>query len=355
MKLLVLALLLFLLPIGISGQQQRSGSQAQNSGENLPRLTNKEILAMTQAGLSSDVIIAKIKVSRCNFDTEPAQLVELKTKGIANEVLQAMIEAPYGNPRAMPPHAMRDTQTPDTKEPTSIAVVAKTGSDKTLASLASLEDFDWAKFLGGTSKTRWELTFHHQDKKYPAKTARDLSADLAKPDSFNDRKELRPYQSQLNSLPNRISLLGDSLTYFLYGTDDSLPFRLVRFKDTKCFIAYVASSNVYNTIRLSSVNQRAARAASSYALPTLRELAETFHDTDIETLAVFVTYGTKDFLSRSALATKAEVLGMVISKRDLQAFADNELSDKDVVKKALVLVSNRDATFDFIKVELQLD
>lgn len=335
MRPLILALLL-LFPIAIAAQKQ---SQAQNGNETLPRLTNKDILAMAQAGLSSDVIIAKIKISRCNFDTEPTQLVELKTKGVANEVLQAMIEAPYGNPRSTPVES-------------SSRAALKTATDKTSTSLASLEDFDWAKFLGGSSKTRWELTFHHQDKKYPEKTARDLSADLAQPHAFDGSKELRAYQTELNDIPNRISLLGDSLTYFLYGTDDPLPFRLVRFKDTKCFVAYVSSSNVLNTIRLSSVNQRAALAASSYALPTLRELAKAFHDTDIETLAVFVTYGTKDFLSRSALSTKAEVLGMVVSKSDLQAFADNEISDKDVLKKALVLVSDRDAAFDFIKVEL---
>jgi hypothetical protein len=332
---------------------------AQTRGESLPRLTNKEILEMTKAGLSSHVIIAKIKVSRCTFDTEPTQLVELRTKGVANEVLQAMIEAPYGNPQAMPnptqPNRGETIRTPATNEKASTARVPKTGSDKPSASLDSLEDFDSAKFFGGASKTHWELTFHHQHVEYPAKTARHLSADLAKPNSFKGREELRAYQSHLNGLTDRIGLLGGSLTYFLYGTDDPLPFRLVRFKDTKCFVAYVSSSNLYNTVRLSTVNQRAARAASSYALPTLRELAKTFHDTDIETLAIFVTYGTKDFLSRSALATKAEVLGIVLSKRDVQAFANNELSDKEVVKKAVVLVSDRDESFDFIKVELELD
>ncbi len=50
-----------------------------------------------------------------------------------------------------------------------------------------------------------------------------------------------------------------------------------------------------------------------------------------------MTYRTKDFLSKNALALKAEVLVMVISKSDAQAFADNELSDDELVKKALVL------------------
>jgi hypothetical protein len=47
---------------------------------------------MTKAGLSSDVIIAKIKRSECRFETAPGQLVELKAQGVSSEVIQAMIE-----------------------------------------------------------------------------------------------------------------------------------------------------------------------------------------------------------------------------------------------------------------------
>jgi hypothetical protein len=49
--------------------------------------------------LSNEVIIAKIKTSRCNFDTDPSILAEMKHNGVPNEVLRAMIEAPYGPPR----------------------------------------------------------------------------------------------------------------------------------------------------------------------------------------------------------------------------------------------------------------
>jgi hypothetical protein len=68
------------------------------ASEDLPRLTNKEVVEMVAAGISSEIIIAKIKVSRCNFDTTPSVLAELKHKGIQNEVLLAMVEAPYGPP-----------------------------------------------------------------------------------------------------------------------------------------------------------------------------------------------------------------------------------------------------------------
>jgi hypothetical protein len=54
---------------------------------------------MVKANISSDVIVAKIKVSRCNFDTDPSVLSELKHHGVSNEVLKAMIEAAYGPPK----------------------------------------------------------------------------------------------------------------------------------------------------------------------------------------------------------------------------------------------------------------
>src|SRR5690349_3902576 len=67
--------------------------------ETMPRLANKQIVEMVRAGLSAEVIVSKIKTSRCNFETDPSLLAELKQKGVPNEVLQAMIDAPYGPPR----------------------------------------------------------------------------------------------------------------------------------------------------------------------------------------------------------------------------------------------------------------
>jgi hypothetical protein len=78
-------------------------SVAQDCDPNLiARLTNKEVLAMIKGGLTPEVVIAKIKTSRCNFDTDPTQLTELKSKGVPNEVIQAMIQAPCGMPKATP-------------------------------------------------------------------------------------------------------------------------------------------------------------------------------------------------------------------------------------------------------------
>jgi hypothetical protein len=73
--------------------------QAQDGGESLPRLTNKEASEMVKARISPEVIIAKIKVSRCNFNTDPSVLAELKYSGVPDDVLMAMIKAPYGQPQ----------------------------------------------------------------------------------------------------------------------------------------------------------------------------------------------------------------------------------------------------------------
>jgi hypothetical protein len=82
-----LLLTFFLLPILIAYAQAEA-----------PRLTNTEVLEMTRAQISADIIVAKIKVSRCNFSTEPTVLAELKRNGVPDAVLLAMVQAPYGPP-----------------------------------------------------------------------------------------------------------------------------------------------------------------------------------------------------------------------------------------------------------------
>ena len=63
-----------------------------------PPLTNREVLGMVQAGLSAEIVAAKIKASRCAFDTRPSVLAELKQQGVPDAVLLAMVQAPYGAP-----------------------------------------------------------------------------------------------------------------------------------------------------------------------------------------------------------------------------------------------------------------
>ena len=62
-------------------------------------LTNRDVVLMVKSGLSSEVITAKINSSSCNFDTFPSVLDELKSRGVSNEVILAMVNAPHGAPK----------------------------------------------------------------------------------------------------------------------------------------------------------------------------------------------------------------------------------------------------------------
>jgi hypothetical protein len=59
-------------------------------------IENGDVVSMVKAGLKSDLIIAKIKSSRCRFDTFPSVLAELKHKGVPDDVLMAIVEFPNG-------------------------------------------------------------------------------------------------------------------------------------------------------------------------------------------------------------------------------------------------------------------
>src|SRR6185437_4378316 len=61
-------------------------------------LTNHQIVQMVKAKVPAEDIIAKIKNSRCHFDTTPSILTELEIQGVPAEVVKAMSEAPYGAP-----------------------------------------------------------------------------------------------------------------------------------------------------------------------------------------------------------------------------------------------------------------
>jgi tetratricopeptide (TPR) repeat protein len=69
-----------------------------------PGLTNHDVLKMVQAQLPDSVVVAKIKASNCQFDTNPEALIALKQAGVSEAVLKTMAEAPVtGPPEPSPP------------------------------------------------------------------------------------------------------------------------------------------------------------------------------------------------------------------------------------------------------------
>ncbi len=97
MRMVLSLLLVFLLTpaaylySGTASQEAQSQRPAQTAAS---ALTNKDVLDMLKLGIASEIIVAKIKSSACNFDTSPSALGELKTAGAADSVILAMVQLP---------------------------------------------------------------------------------------------------------------------------------------------------------------------------------------------------------------------------------------------------------------------
>jgi hypothetical protein len=56
-------------------------------------LANQDVVEMVKTGLPTEIVVAKIKSSACNFDTSPEKLKELKAAAVPDSVILAMVEA----------------------------------------------------------------------------------------------------------------------------------------------------------------------------------------------------------------------------------------------------------------------
>jgi hypothetical protein len=96
MKKVLSCLLVFtMVSITIAGPRKIVQDPAQPQVQSsLPgQLTNKEVFEMVKAGLAPDIIVAKIKSSASKFDTTPGTLAELKTAGVPDSVILAMVQS----------------------------------------------------------------------------------------------------------------------------------------------------------------------------------------------------------------------------------------------------------------------
>ena len=89
MKKLYLLLIAVMVAIGANAT-----AVANPSG--VTSLSNKDVLTMVQQKVETEAIIKVIRTSPCTFDTFPSVMKELKRRGVPEEVLEAMIDAPYG-------------------------------------------------------------------------------------------------------------------------------------------------------------------------------------------------------------------------------------------------------------------
>ncbi len=68
-------------------------------------MINDEVISLTKAGLSSSIIVGKIKSSTTNFDMSTDALIKLKQAGVGDDVVGAMIEAKSGKTVATTPNS----------------------------------------------------------------------------------------------------------------------------------------------------------------------------------------------------------------------------------------------------------
>jgi hypothetical protein len=76
----------------LANQLGSGGAVEDNAATN--RMTNEDVMKLVGAGVSDDVIIARIKSSQTAFATDTDALVALKKAGVSDRVLTAMLETP---------------------------------------------------------------------------------------------------------------------------------------------------------------------------------------------------------------------------------------------------------------------
>ena len=90
---LVIALVLFL-----TTSAETFGQSPKPPTRTVRILTNRDVLSMIHKGMKSELIIATILSSPCNFDVFPPVLDDLKRRGVPENILQVMSVVPNGPP-----------------------------------------------------------------------------------------------------------------------------------------------------------------------------------------------------------------------------------------------------------------
>jgi hypothetical protein len=90
---LVIALVLFL-----TTSAETFGQSPKPPARAMRILTNRDVLSMIHKGMKSELIIATVLSSPCNFDVFPPVLDDLKRRGVPENILQVMSVVPNGPP-----------------------------------------------------------------------------------------------------------------------------------------------------------------------------------------------------------------------------------------------------------------
>lgn len=113
----VLCILFLLTPTPLlfksaSAQKQgRSAGQSRRPAQKPAPMTNRDVIKLAQAKVSDEIIIAKIRQLQTSFDLSTDGIVRLKTAGVSEVVLKAMMSASAGADPSLQPQAQTSTGT----------------------------------------------------------------------------------------------------------------------------------------------------------------------------------------------------------------------------------------------------
>jgi hypothetical protein len=77
----------------LASSQPAPASATPRPGSSDADITNSRVIEMTKLGLDDDIIIAKIKNGKCQFQLGDAELVDLKKAGVSSKVVASMLDA----------------------------------------------------------------------------------------------------------------------------------------------------------------------------------------------------------------------------------------------------------------------
>src|SRR6185369_10656932 len=89
---------------------------AKNTGE---VLTNDQFITMVKAGLSTPIVVNKIRTSKTNFNTSTDELIRLKQAHIPDEIVAAMFDASSHASSVSSSMGAGDVSKADPNDPTS--------------------------------------------------------------------------------------------------------------------------------------------------------------------------------------------------------------------------------------------
>jgi len=152
MKRVILAALLAVFFPAVLVSQQLTGSQ----GEDAQKMTNADIVKMVEAKLSDDLIVSKIRASACSFDTSTDTILKLKSQGVSDGVIQAMVSAGKPPSQASTPAApSADPNNPLSPHAAGIYWLAKNQGGQQLARLEA-SSYGGSKASMGFGKVKYK-------------------------------------------------------------------------------------------------------------------------------------------------------------------------------------------------------